>query len=194
MIGGHFHLTGSHAETLLGALPLVVHIHKQSAKDTIRWSLERLTEELSAPQPGTALIAQQLAYGVLVQALRLHLQLEAAKGVGWLFALADPQIRIALTCMHGEPAHTWTLEELALRTGMSRTVFAGRFKTTVGATPMQYLTRWRMLLAGDRLRAFRRSDSRHLPFSWLRNGECLWQSIPQSVGLLPSRTSFAPVK
>ena len=34
---------------------------------------------------------------------------------------------------------------------MSRSVFALRFKETVGTTPMGYLTRWRMLLAGDKL-------------------------------------------
>lgn len=36
--------------------------------------------------------------------------------------------------------------------GMSRSVFALRFRKTVGATPMVYLPRWRMLLAADRLR------------------------------------------
>jgi len=35
---------------------------------------------------------------------------------------------------------------------MSRSVFAVRFRETVGATPMEYLTRWRMLLAADRLK------------------------------------------
>jgi AraC-like DNA-binding protein len=30
-------------------------------------------------------------------------------------------------------------------------IFALRFKETVGSTPMEYLTRWRMLLAGHRL-------------------------------------------
>ena len=34
---------------------------------------------------------------------------------------------------------------------MSRSSFAERFKETVGDSPMEYLTRWRMLLAGDRL-------------------------------------------
>jgi AraC-like DNA-binding protein len=34
---------------------------------------------------------------------------------------------------------------------MSRSAFALKFKATVGASPMEYLTRWRMLLAGDRL-------------------------------------------
>jgi AraC-like DNA-binding protein len=35
---------------------------------------------------------------------------------------------------------------------MSRSVFALRFREIVGATPMEYLTRWRMLLGADRLK------------------------------------------
>jgi AraC-like DNA-binding protein len=35
--------------------------------------------------------------------------------------------------------------------GMSRSVFALRFRQVVGTTPMEYLTRWRMLLAAERL-------------------------------------------
>jgi AraC-like DNA-binding protein len=40
---------------------------------------------------------------------------------------------------------------LAERAGMSRSTFALKFKETVGSSPMEYLTRWRMLLAGDKL-------------------------------------------
>jgi transcriptional regulator GlxA family with amidase domain len=98
-------------------------------------------------------MAQHLAYMMLLQALRLHLHEEAARGVGLRFALADPQMRIAITCMHDKPGYPWTLQELAGRVGMSRTVFAQRFKQRVGATAMEYLTRWRMSLAGDRLRS-----------------------------------------
>jgi AraC-like DNA-binding protein len=58
----------------------------------------------------------------------------------------------AITCMHDDPGHPWTLQKLAERVGMSRSIFALRFKETVGATPMEYLTRWRMMLAGDRLK------------------------------------------
>jgi AraC-like DNA-binding protein len=53
--------------------------------------------------------------------------------------------------MHDEPGHPWTLEKLARRAGMSRTVFALRFKEVVGETATEYLTRWRMLLAAERL-------------------------------------------
>jgi AraC-like DNA-binding protein len=150
--GGHFLLPGSHADRLLGSLPPIVHIRKESDKAAMRWSLERMREELRDPQPGGSLITQQLAYMMLIQALRLHLADEARGGVGWLFALADTQMRAAITCMHDNPGHRWSLQELAGRVGMSRSIFALRFKETVGETPMEYLTRWRMLLAGDRLK------------------------------------------
>jgi len=57
----------------------------------------------------------------------------------------------AITAMHDDPARRWTLQSLAERAGMSRTTFTLRFKETVGKSPMEYLTRWRMLLAADRL-------------------------------------------
>lgn len=151
IVGGHFLLSGSHAGMLLGLLPPIVHLRKESDKAAMRWSLDRMREELHNPQPGSALVAQQLAYMMLIQALRLHLEEGLKGGVGWLFALADPQMRTAITCLHDEPAHRWTLQELAERVGMSRSVFALRFKETVGTTPMEYLTKWRMLLAADRL-------------------------------------------
>src|ERR1017187_5397528 len=110
-----------------------------------------MMQELREPQPGGFLVAQHLAYMMLVQALRLHLAEGLKGGVGWLFALADKQMGAAIGSMHNDPAHGWTLQELAHRADMSRSTFALRFKETVGASPMEYLTRWRMLRAGNRL-------------------------------------------
>ena len=150
VVGGHFALAGNHAGVLLGMLPPIVHIRKESDKAALRWSMERMRQELREPQPGGFLVAQHLAYMMLVQALRLHLAEGLKGGVGWLFALADKQMSAAINAMHDDPAHRWTLQELAVRAGMSRSTFALKFKETVGASPMEYLTRWRMLRAGDR--------------------------------------------
>jgi len=150
--GGHFALSGGHAEMILQSLPPIVHIRRESDRAAMRWSLERMREELSDPQPGGSLIAQQLAYMMLIQALRLHLADAASAGRGWLSALADKQMSIAIASMHSDPGAPWTLQSLAERVGMSRSVFALRFRETVGATPMEYLARWRMLLAADRLK------------------------------------------
>jgi AraC-like DNA-binding protein len=57
----------------------------------------------------------------------------------------------AINAMHEEPTRAWTLPELGKRAGMSRSSFALRFKATVGVSPMDWPTRWRMLVAGERL-------------------------------------------
>jgi AraC-like DNA-binding protein len=151
--GGHFALAGSHAKLVLEALPPIVHIRAEADRAQMRWALDRMQEELSAPRPGGSLIAQQLAYMMLVQALRLYLAEGAQGRASWLAALTDPQLGGAINAMHDEPGHPWTLEKLARRAGMSRTVFALRFKEVVGETATEYLTRWRMLLATERLAA-----------------------------------------
>jgi AraC-like DNA-binding protein len=151
IVGGYFILSGDHANLLLKMLPSIVHLRTDSERAALRWSIERMMQELREEQPGGCLMAQHLAYTMLIQALRLHLA-EGVKGsVGWLFALADNQMSAAIRAMHDDPAHRWTLKKLAEHAGMSRSVFALRFKEKVGLSPMEYLTRWRMTLAGDRL-------------------------------------------
>ena len=151
-VGGYFGLDGKHAGILLGMLPPIVHIEEEADKLALRWSIGRMMQELREPQPGGHLILQHLAHMMLVQALRAFLAEGLSGGVGWLFALSDPQMSEAIHAMHDDPAHPWTLQGLAEKVGMSRSSFAAKFKETVGSTPIDYLIRWRMLLAGDRLK------------------------------------------
>ncbi len=148
----HFDLAGPQADFLLESLPPVMHLRKESQRATLRWCLMRMMQELLEPEPGGAMVLQQLARMVLVDALRQHLAQGIRGGTGWLFALADKQMAVAIKAMHDAPAQAWTLQSLSQRVGMSRTSFAMRFKQTVGRSPMGYLTRWRMLLAADRLK------------------------------------------
>lgn len=150
-IGGSFALADAQADLLLNMLPTIVHVRDEPGLSTLRWCIERMTQELREPQPGGDLIAQQLATMVLVQALRMRLSEKSADSVGWLFALADRRMRAAINAMHEAPGAKWTLQMLAGQAAMSRTTFALRFKELVGLSPMDYLTRWRMRLAADRL-------------------------------------------
>ena len=149
VLGGHFQLGGSQADMLLGMLPPVVHLRSETDRESLRWAFDRMRRELTELRPGGFLIAQQLAYMIFVQALRLHL--DQSKGVGWLFALSDKHVGAAIAAIHREPARRWTVAALALEVGMSRSGFAARFGQLVGDGPIEYLTRWRMLLAGRSL-------------------------------------------
>ena len=150
-VGGYFTFGGEHSSLLTDALPPILHVHHEADKALLRWTLERLAEELRAPQPGSSLVGQQLATMLLVQALRVHLADASARGVGWLFALADRRIGAAMTAIHNDPSRRWTVQLLGQQAGMSRTSFAVRFKEAVGKSPVEYLTKWRMMLACDKL-------------------------------------------
>ena len=146
MVGSHFQLTGWQAELLLGVLPPIVHLHEETDREKLRWVFDRLRHELTCLLPGGILIAQQLACMSFIQALRLYL--DEGKGVGWLFALSDKHVGAAIAAMHRAPQRRWTVAGLAGEVGLSRSSFAARFGALVGDGPIEYLTRWRMLLAG----------------------------------------------
>jgi AraC-like DNA-binding protein len=151
ILGGHFLLSDGHFRALLDSLPPIVHLRRAAHSKVIRWSLECLQEEVRVPKPGGSLIAQQLANIMLVQAIRIYLQEQGPFGSSWLSALSDPQMRSAVSLMHDNPGYAWTQQELADRVGMSRTVFAQKFRMKVAVTPIDYLIRWRMMIAADRL-------------------------------------------
>jgi AraC-like DNA-binding protein len=148
---GHFKLAGDHADILLGVLPPIVHIYKEADKARLRWCVDQMMLELREGRPGNSLVIEHLSHMMLVQALRLQMSKGPSGGPGWLFALADKQISVAIKSMHEDPARRWTVQSLAETAAMSRTAFSLKFKRTVGTSPMEYLTHWRMLLAADRL-------------------------------------------
>jgi AraC-like DNA-binding protein len=150
-VGGYFSFSGLNPDQLLQVLPPIVHIKNEEDKVGLRWLIERLMRELREPRPGGTLMAKHLAQTLLVEALRLYLDDQATERTGWLFALADRQMSAAITAMHAHPEFSWTVEALAREAGMSRSSFAARFKATVGEPAIEYLTRWRMMLAADRL-------------------------------------------
>lgn len=151
-IGGRFFFDGDHAELLFNALLAIFHVRDVSKQAAVlRWSLGQLATELELSLPGGALMADHLAQIMLLQVTRLWLGSGEEKHTGWLGALADPRLVRVMGAKHGNPARRWTLAELAGLAGMSRTIFAGRFRDVVRQTPLDYLTGWRMRLATDRL-------------------------------------------
>lgn len=155
---GQFALKGDFADILLETLPPVVH-YEEPNKPVLRWCVEQMIHELREPKPGNALVIEHLAHMMLLQALRIHLDEGPVNRASWLFALTDERICAAIRSMHSDPGRRWTVQSLAESAGMSRTAFSLRFKELAGSSPMEYLTRWRMILAGDRMSLDRESIS-----------------------------------
>lgn len=71
----------------------------------------------------------------------------------WLHAERDPLVGPALRLIYDNPAHPWTVANLAAAVGSSRAAFARRFTERVGEPPIGFLTGWRLALAADLLSA-----------------------------------------
>ena len=152
-IGGHVLLDPASGRLLADALPPWIHVPSTSPQATsFRWLLDQLVEERSADLPGAQLVSAQLSQLLFIQILRAHLKTAGPMSAGWLRALGDPRIAPALQMMHGDPARSWHLDELAKACAMSRTTFAFHFRTSAGVPPLTYLAEWRMRLAERTLR------------------------------------------
>ena len=151
LFGALFTFRPDFAKYLTDALPAVLHIGDGADRDALHLYLDRVMALLRRPQPGSVLVTAHLAETMLIEVLRLHLTKATGGDVGWLFALSDDQLSRAVTAMHEQPGRRWTVQQLAERANMSRSAFALRFKEKVGVAVMEYLIRWRMLLAADRL-------------------------------------------
>ncbi|TAK15442.1 MAG: AraC family transcriptional regulator [Acidobacteria bacterium] len=139
---------------LLAALPSVMHLSGGSSDPSGQWLatlMDLAAKESVAARPGSENVLARLSELMFVETIRRHLETLPAAETGWLAGLRDPMIGQALSALHGNPRAPWTVEELARRAGLSRSVFAERFSAMVGETPMQYLALWRMQLAAKRL-------------------------------------------
>ncbi len=153
IIIGHFLLGSGPRNALLASLPPAIHLPADvtAASPQLAGVVPLILSESASPGPGASIVLARLADLLFVQGLRLWVSTAGQSACG-LRAVADPAIGAALRLMHARPAEPWTVERLASSVAMSRSAFAARFTELVGEPPLQYLARWRMTLAAQRLR------------------------------------------
>jgi len=147
LLGGYFLFDADDAALLASLLPAQVHLRGVDGLSTV---VRLLTEEAEGRQAGRDLVLSRLVEVLLIQALRLAQRPGSPPGL--LRGLGDARLAEALQLMHGDPAHPWTVADLAKRAALSRSGFFERFSRAVGLPPMEYLHAWRMALAKDLLR------------------------------------------
>lgn len=105
-------------------------------------------------------VATKVSESLFVKTLRGYIDSLPPRHLGWLAGLRDPQVGKCLDLMHSDPAKDWSVERLAERVHVSRSVLAQRFNELVGVPPIQYLKRWRLAIAARLLRSERISLNR----------------------------------
>jgi AraC-like DNA-binding protein len=139
---------------LLGSLPRVIHLRGSDHDGRILGPIVEIAlSESTAMSTGGDAVLARLSELLFVEVVRRHIARLPPENIGWLAGLRDAHIGRALQRLHAQPAHPWTLEDLAKACGVSRSVLAERFTRLVGSPPMQYLADWRMQLAASLLRS-----------------------------------------
>jgi AraC-like DNA-binding protein len=155
LICGFFTCDARPFNPLLDSLPRFIRFGRNSLQGSynlLDQFIRFATEETGNKRAGSQIVLNRLSELLFVEVIRRHMdQLANDSNTGWLAGLRDPLIGRALTLLHAQPAHAWTLDELASRAGASRSALADRFAHLVGCPPIQYLTQWRMQLAARRL-------------------------------------------
>lgn len=147
LLGGYFVFDTPDAGLLVSLLPALIHVR---AAQRLSALVRLVGEESNAQRSGRDLVLSRLVDVLLVEALRATQGDDAPPGL--LRGLGDARLAAAIRQMHGDPAHPWTVAQLAKHAGLSRSAFFERFMRAVGLPPMEYLLGWRMALAKDLLR------------------------------------------
>ena len=133
---------------LLDSLPTVL-VLRVDEWDTPLVNL--LATEAGCDGSGQEAYLDRLLDLLLIAVLRTWFDRDA-NAPTWWHAEHDPIVGPALKLIYNNPAHPWTVANLAAAVGCSRAVFARRFTEQVTEPPIAFLTSWRLALAADLLR------------------------------------------
>lgn len=134
--------------TLWQALPAEVVIRQNQAGSVLPRLIELIIGETSAQRFGCESVVERLCDGIFVLVIR-HCIEEGLVQEGVFAAMQDKRLATALSLIHQQPWHAWTLNELCTRAGISKSVLSEKFSALIGHSPIEYLTIWRLQIAAQ---------------------------------------------
>ena len=148
LLVGTYEGHGEASRPLLAALPGPV---VTDAAARVNPLVQVLANEMQVEAPGQRVLLDRLLDALLISTLRTWFAGQESAAPGWFRAQHDPVVGPALSLLHQDVRHPWTVDELAGRVGASRASLARRFTTLLGQPPIAYLASWRLALAADLL-------------------------------------------
>jgi AraC-like DNA-binding protein len=187
LLCGGFALSDPMPAPLLELLPPIVTMDPGSATVSawIEPVFALVRQEASRATPGAQVIFAKLADVFLSQALRAYLAGAGQTGLLRPRSTHDPQIEKAAALIRDQPTRPWTLQALAREVGMSRTLFATRFRAVTGESPMRYLAKVRLAQAAGYLRTADLSIDAIAMRTGYGNTASLSKAFKREIGISP---------
>jgi len=187
IVCGHFSFSKNESHPFINSLPNILHI-KQENNTHSSWlelMLNFIDFESKNHRPGTETILKKLTEVIFIQAFRVYLENSTEK-VSYFNLINDAYTKKALDSIHNDISRKWSLDELALIAGMSRTNFSKHFKSISGTTPGEYITNLRITKAKELL-SNTKEPVAEIAFSiGYQSSEHFQKSFKKKVGVTPS--------
>lgn len=133
---------------LIALMPEVMRVDTLLARQPeIEPMLKAMERETCTPRAGSVGVMARLADVLAASIVRGWVECGGDNAIGWFEALRDPRLGRAIGALHRAPGRNWTVAELAAEAGCSRSLFAERFQSMTGQSPLRYLAELRMRLA-----------------------------------------------
>ena len=186
LICGYIDFMQSRWNPILESLPPCLILRREDKHHTseLKSLLGFIIKETQAEFMGTDTVIDRLSDVLFIHVLRAHLEKERGQS-GYLAALFDPKIGLAIKAIHDTPEYPWSVQILAEKANMSRSVFAEHFHALVGISPMQYVTNWRMQVAYEQLATSEKSTLQIAEESGYRSESSFSKAFKKQFGINP---------
>jgi AraC family transcriptional activator of mtrCDE len=195
MLCGRFVVSPLHERLLRSYLPrrLVVSVAERSASTAQPCTSSQLaalvalmrTESAAENLGGYAILK---ALSTTMFALTLRLASEAKEAPEGLLALAGhPRLAPALLALFTQPAHPWSLPELANLCSMSRATFVRHFQEKMGRSASDMLTEIRMMVAANQMRRSAASTGAVAESVGYQSEAAFQRAFKQHMGVTPAQ-------
>jgi AraC-like DNA-binding protein len=149
LLCGYLQCDALNFRPLRNALPTLLHVSTRTNHNTawLRATIDQIVDEVDHPRSGGLSMLERLTEISFIELLRHQIITAHSQPGGWLAALADPALGKCLAFIHDEPAREWTVQNLSVASGLSRSTLTERFETMLDTSPMRYVRDWRLCLA-----------------------------------------------
>lgn len=153
IICARFNFSSQTAKDLVDNLTdqVVLQDQNRSSFAALEPALREVAAEAHSDDPGALAQLDGLVNLLYLSFMRGWLKQQSPKASGLVAGLKDPKVAKAMQLIHKDPGRDWNVTDLAREVGMSRSNFASRFADVTGVTPVRYITRWRMIVAANKL-------------------------------------------
>jgi AraC family transcriptional activator of mtrCDE len=163
MLCGRFFIRPPHDRLIRHYLPMILVVRSMDGRGGrgedgalcatrhLSSLVELMRTESAGDKPGRYAILNALTSALFTLALRAASESDRAPA-GLLALAGHPRLAPAISAMFSDPAHPWSLPELADLCSMSRATFMRHFQQKLGHSANELLTDIRMSLAANELK------------------------------------------